>query len=147
MPWNTTAQTESAAPYSGLTSMGFYSNLTTAVVGLLALVNAQVGETGVDNSTTPTTTQGVVTIHTVAVGKATNQFQPNSINADPGDIVSFQFYPKNHSVIRAEYGYPCVPYEDLHPGSLGFFSGFHPVVQVVDTVSIKSVRMSFRHYD
>ena len=143
MLWNTTAQTESVSPYSGLINMGFYSNLTTAVVGLLAMVNAQVGETGVDNSTTPTTTQGEVTIHTVAVGKATNQFQPNSINANPGDIVTFQFYPKNHSVIRAEYGYPCVPYEDLHPGSLGFFSGFHPVAQVLDTVSTDSMYMSY----
>jgi plastocyanin len=29
--------------------------------------------------------------------------QPNSINARPGDIVTFQFYPTNHSVIKVRH--------------------------------------------
>ena len=37
------------------------------------------------------------------------------------------FYPANHSVARAEYLYPCIPYELVNPGKMGFFSGFHPV--------------------
>ena len=28
---------------------------------------------------------------------------------------------------RSEYLHPCVPYEDINPGKIGFFSGFQPV--------------------
>lgn len=45
----------------------------------------------------------------------------------------YQFYPTNHSVIRADYGYPCVPYEMvLGAGHYGFWSGFEPVDAVLD---------------
>jgi plastocyanin len=37
----------------------------------------------------------------VTVGKD-NEFQPEVIQADVGDIVEFLFLPKNHSVTRAE---------------------------------------------
>lgn len=47
--------------------------------------------------------------------------------AEVGDTILFQFYPTNHSVIRAEYGYPCIPYEDTGVDKVGFFSGFFPV--------------------
>lgn len=47
--------------------------------------------------------------------------------ANVGDTIEFQFYPTNHSVIRSEYGYPCVPYEDTGVDKVGFFSGFKPV--------------------
>lgn len=60
--------------------------------------------------------------------------QPNSIRAEPGDIVMFQFYPTNHSVIKAAYGYPCIPYEDLGLDGGTFFSGFFPVAEITDQV-------------
>lgn len=48
-------------------------------------------------------------------------------------VPEFQFYPTNHSVIRAAYGYPCVPYEMvLGAGHYGFYSGFEPVDVVLD---------------
>jgi len=47
--------------------------------------------------------------------------------AEVGDIIEFDFYPTNHSVIRAEYLYPCIPYEDTGVDKIGFFSGFKPV--------------------
>jgi hypothetical protein len=42
-------------------------------------------------------------------------------------VIEFDFYPTNHSVIRAEYQYPCIPYEDTGVDKIGFFSGFKPV--------------------
>jgi hypothetical protein len=42
-------------------------------------------------------------------------------------LSEFNFYPTNHSVVRAEYGFPCIPYEDTGVDKVGFFSGFHPV--------------------
>ena len=52
---------------------------------------------------------------------------PDVTQAEAGDTILFQFYPTNHSVIRAEYGYPCIPYEDTGVDKVGFFSGFFPV--------------------
>jgi plastocyanin len=82
------------------------------------------GATAAINDTTPTSTQDEITIHTILVSNTTHYFTPNSINALPGDIVTFKFWPGNHSVIRAEYGLPCVPYEDFDGNEGGgFYSG------------------------
>ena len=54
-------------------------------------------------------------------------FQPDVVQPLPGDTVEFQFGPTNHSVIRAEYLMPCVPYEMTGRGKIGFNSGFRPV--------------------
>ncbi|KAJ5372953.1 Cupredoxin [Penicillium concentricum] len=65
-------------------------------------------------STTPTSTTssstGIAT-HTIQVGPKSNphQFDPPDIKANVGDIVVFEFYPTNHSVVKADYGAPCVP--------------------------------------
>lgn len=74
------------------------------------------------------------TIHKVTVGGGNSfTYDPNTTFAAVGDIVVFEFLPTNHSVIRAEYTgsnacgstgcNPCVPYELIHPGEAGFFSG------------------------
>ncbi|OAP59719.1 hypothetical protein AYL99_07017 [Fonsecaea erecta] len=82
---------------------------------------------GSSSSTNATsTTQGPIT-HTVAVALGGFTFVPDVTLAEAGDTILFQFYPTNHSVIRAEYGYPCVPYEDTGVDKVGFFSGFYPV--------------------
>ncbi|KAF2672338.1 hypothetical protein BT63DRAFT_422820 [Microthyrium microscopicum] len=73
-------------------------------------------------------------VHIVAVGANGDfSYHPNETIADVGDIVSFQFYPTNHSVVRGEYSgsnscgsagcNPCVPYELIHPDEQS--SGFH----------------------
>ena len=46
----------------------------------------------------------------------------------------FQFFPPNHSVARAEYGFPCIPYELTGTNKTGFFSGFHFVGQILENV-------------
>ncbi|KAF2097647.1 hypothetical protein NA57DRAFT_77899 [Rhizodiscina lignyota] len=79
---------------------------------------------------------------TVSVGKATNQFQPDVIQADVGDIVEFDFFPPNHSVARAEYKYPCIPYELTGRGKVGFFSGFMPVDAILSSPPTYSIRVN-----
>lgn len=39
-----------------------------------------------------------------------------------GDIVTFEFYPPDHSVARAEFGSACVPYEYTGKNKQGFWS-------------------------
>lgn len=99
-------------------------------VTLIALLHSKAngsnvdGATGAVNSTTPSTVENEITVHTITVGQREHYFTPNSINALPGDIVTFKFWPGNHSVIRAAFGYPCIPYEDLKIGDgEGFYSG------------------------
>lgn len=50
------------------------------------------------------------------------------------EVIEFQFFPPNHSVVRAEYLYPCIPYEMTGRGKVGFFSGFHPVDAILSEV-------------
>ncbi|KAJ5484848.1 hypothetical protein N7539_004836 [Penicillium diatomitis] len=59
------------------------------------------------------TLTGSVT-HTVQVGpKASpHAYVPQSLTAQPGDVVVFEFYPTNHSVVKADFGAPCVPATD-----------------------------------
>ncbi|KAE9969420.1 hypothetical protein EG328_006868 [Venturia inaequalis] len=72
-------------------------------------------------------------IHTIRVGFAGGHvFDPTTTTADVGDLVVFEFFPTNHSVVRGEYTEseacgssqcnPCVPYELIHPGQTGFHS-------------------------
>lgn len=50
---------------------------------------------------------GVVQVHSavleVTVGNAGFSYSPNTTRAKVGDIINFQFFPPNHSVIRAQY--------------------------------------------
>jgi plastocyanin len=72
-------------------------------------------------------------IHTIRVGFAGSHiFDPPTTTADVGDLVVFEFFPTNHSVVRGEYTEskacrssqcnPYVPYELIHPGQTGFHS-------------------------
>lgn len=84
------------------------------------------------------TTSSAAVTHTVSVGKADDMFEPISLEAAVGDLVVFEFYPANHSVVRAEYEYPCVPYEDVIPEAVGFFSGFVPVKTIEANVRVQT---------
>ncbi|KAK4545932.1 hypothetical protein LTR36_002496 [Oleoguttula mirabilis] len=93
---------------------------------LAGLTTAEETSPESSSSSSTTTTDGEITIHTITVGEVQNRFSPNNITATPGDIVTFVFYPSNHSVIQSVYGFPCIPSEDV-TGQPGFFSGFQPV--------------------
>lgn len=89
-----------------------------------------------------------------------NSFDPSEVRADVGDIIGlctkfkftlsiltrlseFRFYPTNHSVARAAYGYPCIPYEAAGLAMEGFWSGYNYVnVMLSDASTHKSFRMT-----
>ncbi|RVX75231.1 hypothetical protein B0A52_00583 [Exophiala mesophila] len=71
---------------------------------------------------TSTTSQQIT--RTVSVGGTGHTFNPAVVQLSPGNVVEFAFYPTNHSVIRAEYKFPCIPYELTGIDKVGFDSGF-----------------------
>ena len=63
-------------------------------------------------------------VHLVKAGAGGFVFKPNELtNVSVGDIITFEFYPPDHSVARAEFGIPCSPYEYTDKGKVGFWSG------------------------
>ncbi|KAJ9385064.1 hypothetical protein DTO063F5_4399 [Paecilomyces variotii] len=71
---------------------------------------------------------GTVKVHPVKVGwNNTLTFSPDQLNVNPGEMVQFQFYPKNHSVVQSSFDEPCVPMSESMPGMMGIMSGFMPV--------------------
>ncbi|GME64441.1 Cupredoxin [Neofusicoccum parvum] len=97
-----------------------------AAIGVLQLATGLLAQT--------TTSSSSPSVYTVAVGANGHKFTPNTTVARPGDIIVFDFYPTNHSVIRGEYNKasvcgtpgcnPCVPWELYHTDEpyQGFFS-------------------------
>lgn len=81
---------------------------------LVTIVVAQDSTSPVATSTTnqasSTTSTGIAT-HTIQVGPKSDphQYVPTNITANVGDVVVFEFYPTNHSVVKADYLSPCVP--------------------------------------
>ncbi|EOA85210.1 uncharacterized protein SETTUDRAFT_81904, partial [Exserohilum turcica Et28A] len=72
---------------------------------------------------------GMVMMHVVQVGGPNGSlaFYPNNVQAEPGDMVQFQFHPKNHSVVQATFDKPCTPIQNVMPNmTTAFFSGFMP---------------------
>jgi plastocyanin len=62
-----------------------------------------------------------VTIIPVSVGKSGLTFAPNVIYAQVGDVIEFNYWPLNHSVVAGDFSNACGP-----ATSNGFFSGFFP---------------------
>ena len=55
-------------------------------------------------------------------------FDIEEFNATVGDIIRFEFWPRNHSIARAEYMKPCQPIDVSNSEkSPSFWDGFHPV--------------------
>ncbi|KFY66285.1 hypothetical protein V496_02121 [Pseudogymnoascus sp. VKM F-4515 (FW-2607)] len=68
--------------------------------------------------TNPTSSSSsAIVTHTVAVGANGHSFTPNTIIANVEEVV----------VARAEYKYPCIPYEYTGLNKVGFWSDFNPV--------------------
>jgi plastocyanin len=60
--------------------------------------------------------------HRVIVGgTGVLAFQPNTVVAQPGDTVTFEFHVKNHTATQSTFANPCSPMTN------GFKSGFQPV--------------------
>ncbi|KAG6853923.1 hypothetical protein C0991_012413 [Blastosporella zonata] len=59
---------------------------------------------------------------TVMVGQnGTLAYSPESITANAGDVVNFQFLSKNHTVTQSSFANPCAP---LTTPTVGIDSGF-----------------------
>jgi len=70
----------------------------------------------------PTSTPTSGSDHRVIVGgPGLLTFQPNTVAAQPGDTVTFEFHQKNHTATQSTFSGPCMPM------SGGFNSGFEPV--------------------
>ncbi|KAJ5502609.1 Cupredoxin [Penicillium fimorum] len=85
---------------------------TTIVAADTAKIETVTHTTKASSTATATTSSSTgITTHTIQVGPKTNlhQFDPPEIKANVGDIVVFEFYPTNHSVVQADYGAPCMP--------------------------------------
>src|ERR1700712_2338784 len=91
------------------------------------------------------------TVHIVTVGNnGDNAFHPNVTYANAGDIISFQFWPTNHSVVRGEWTgsescgaggcNPCVPYDLIHPGAPDMFYSGSFLVQTLPSAMNLAVR-------
>ena len=53
-------------------------------------------------------------------------YEPSNVVAQVGDIVQFQFLPKNHTVTQSNFDKPCEPLTDAATGAItGFNSGFN----------------------
>ncbi|OAL56336.1 hypothetical protein IQ07DRAFT_496748 [Pyrenochaeta sp. DS3sAY3a] len=90
---------------------------------LLATATSAAGSisTGVPN--------GMVNTHIIQVGgpNGSLNFYPNSVQAAPGDLVQFQFHPKNHSVAQSTFDNPCIPIQNIQANKTdAFYSGFMP---------------------
>ncbi|KAK8186259.1 hypothetical protein BC567DRAFT_292199 [Phyllosticta citribraziliensis] len=114
-----TASTATSAPQNT-------SSRTTAASNTSASPTTQAS----GNAVSVVTTSGSGTTHTIAVNRENGKFDPDSVLADVGEFVAFQFYPGNHSVARSEYGYPCIPYglSASNRTGRGFWSGWKPFV-------------------
>ena len=112
-----------------------------ALLQLLSVVSAQI-PTPTSTLTspvisTPTPTPSTEpTVHLVKVGAGGFKFEPASLEGVVvGDVVTFEFYPLDHSVARADFNSPCMPYEYAGRNRTGFFSD----VQWVNTVNDVSI--------
>ncbi|KAH7401181.1 Cupredoxin [Pyrenochaeta sp. MPI-SDFR-AT-0127] len=75
------------------------------------------------------TPAGMVATHIIQVGGPNGSlaFYPNSVKAAPGDLVQFQFHPKNHSVVQSTFDNPCIPIQNIQANKTdAFYSGFMP---------------------
>ncbi|KAJ9658307.1 hypothetical protein H2201_007866 [Coniosporium apollinis] len=95
--------------------------------------------TASDYTAVSTASSAAAQTHTISVGNGDFKFRPDVVQAQPGDTIEFQFYPQNHSAVRAEYLHPCIPYEMTGRGKVGFFTGFHPVDAMLDDPPMWSV--------
>ncbi|RYP00808.1 hypothetical protein DL764_006412 [Monosporascus ibericus] len=91
-------------------------------MSMTSRVSTRPAATTTSSSASSTSSSTGTATHTVSVG-LDHRYIPDTIEAEVGDIINFRFYGANHSVVKAEFGQPCVPYDMIHPGEESFFSG------------------------
>ncbi|KAJ7116726.1 hypothetical protein C8R44DRAFT_983695 [Mycena epipterygia] len=91
---------------------------------------------------TPSQTYGASPVtHLIKVGADGLTYSPSNISANVGDLVTFEFHPKNHTVTQSSFQQPCKALaETSTTGQVGFKSGFMfvpPNATVFPTFTIK----------
>ncbi|KAK2751069.1 hypothetical protein FQN57_000144 [Myotisia sp. PD_48] len=68
-------------------------------------------------------------VHVVQVSdeNAVLKYFPDNVKAEPGSVVEFQFFPRNHTVTQSSFDKPCQPINKFFPDIPGIKSGFVPV--------------------
>ncbi|KAE9367873.1 hypothetical protein N431DRAFT_349719, partial [Stipitochalara longipes BDJ] len=61
-------------------------------------------------------------------------FTPAEVQANPGDILQFQFSQINHTVTQSTFAEPCQPIQASDASAAGIHSGFVPVSAGASTV-------------
>jgi plastocyanin len=90
-----------------------------------------------------TSAAGGVVVHVVQVGgsNATLRFIPDTVYALPGEVVQFQFNPKNHSIVQSTFDRPCTPIQQVMANKTDAInSGFMPsngTIKPVYSVMVK----------
>ncbi|ODQ54803.1 Cupredoxin [Saitoella complicata NRRL Y-17804] len=103
------------------------ANITAAFLNTTA-VNVTSSNKAIDGGALANTSyaSSSAVTHVVEVGKGGLTFNPPQLQAAVGDMVQFQFWPKNHSVAQAAFANPCAPIPAA-AGVAQFWSGFMPV--------------------
>lgn len=87
--------------------------LVAMLLATTASAQSHSSTTGISTTSTTRaiTTSTAIATHTVQVGSKADphQYSPHNVSAAVGDIIVFEFYPRNHSVVKADYLAPCVP--------------------------------------
>ncbi|KAH8727421.1 hypothetical protein GQ44DRAFT_788927 [Phaeosphaeriaceae sp. PMI808] len=121
--WRTSTATLILAT-SALLAIGLAQITTSEGASTMPSVSANSQSTiPVPSMTRTTSASEKPRVHMVRVGAGGFHFEPNELkNVSIGDIVTFEFYPPDHSVARAEYESACVPYEYTGRNKIGFWS-------------------------
>ncbi|KAL6706050.1 hypothetical protein ACN47E_006152 [Coniothyrium glycines] len=96
---------------------------------LASATSSSSGSLSTSESSTGSGVAGQVNTHIIQVGGPNGSlaFYPNNVKAAAGDLVQFQFHPKNHSVVQSTFDNPCVPIQNIMANKTdAFFSGFMP---------------------
>jgi len=76
------------------------------------------------------------TTHKVIVGNGALTFNPPQVTAAVGDIVSFEFHPKNHTLTQSTFDNPCTPLAG------GVDSKYQPVAAAATQFPVYSFRIN-----
>ena len=107
------------------TSNTFTMFTKTAISALLLAAGSSAAPTATPRDQPSATVPLTGVTHSVLAGLGGLRFDPDNVVAQVGDIVQFEFLPRNHSVAQSDFANPCQPLAD----GTGFFSGFNFPVQ------------------
>jgi plastocyanin len=89
--------------------------------------------------------QQTVRTHVVRVGSTNPEqaltYMPSELTAEVGDMVQFQFAPKNHTVTQSTFDKPCEP-ALLNSNITGIYSGFMPVAADSEMTATYTIRIN-----